>query len=120
MKVIVAGSRSITDYELVKECIEKSDFEITEVVCGMAQGVDLLGKQYAEENNIAVKEFPANWKTDGRKIAGHLRNEKMAKYADGLILIWDGTSTGSNDMLKRAIKHDILIDVYDMSQPRLF
>lgn len=120
MKIIIAGSRSIKDYEFVKRCIENSPFKITEVVCGMADGVDILGKQYAEEKGLLVKEFPANWKSDGRKIAGFIRNEKMAKYADGLILIWDGKSKGSKDMLKRAIKHKILIDNYDSTQLRLF
>lgn len=43
MITIVAGSRSITDYEIVKEAIEKSEFDITCIVSGGAKGVDSLG-----------------------------------------------------------------------------
>lgn len=119
MKVIIAGSRSIKDYELVKTAIENSPFEITEVVCGMAAGVDELGLKWARENNVAVKEFPALWNTEGRKTAGFKRNERMAVYAEGLILIWDGVSKGSLDMLKRARAHGLSIDFHDITQPRL-
>ena len=34
MRVIIAGSRVIKDYELVKKAIVDSKFDITEVVCG--------------------------------------------------------------------------------------
>lgn len=117
MKVIIAGSRSIVDYDRVKRAIEASGFEIAEVVSGKALGVDSLGERWAEENNIPVKPFPAAWndlshpdaviKTgrNGRKYdakAGHRRNRQMAEYGDGLILVWDGESSGSADMLKNA------------------
>ena len=36
MKIIIAGSRDIVDYEVLKRSIAKSSFEITEVVCGGA------------------------------------------------------------------------------------
>ena len=38
--VVVAGSRSITEYEVVADAIEESPFELTEVVSGCADGVD--------------------------------------------------------------------------------
>lgn len=81
----------------------KEHFDITEVVCGMAKGVDLLGKQYGDEHNIPVKPFFADWKKLG-KSAGPLRNGLMADYADGLILIWNGSSPGSEDMYTKMLK----------------
>jgi len=98
MKVIIAGSRTITDYEFVLEAIEESGFKITEVVSGCANGVDKLGERYALENNIPIKLFPAQWIKYGRG-AGIIRNKEMAEYADALIACWDGTSAGTRNMM---------------------
>ena len=99
MRTIISGSRSATDYSLIKFIIRNSQFGITEVVCGGAPGIDSLGKQWAKENNLPVKDFPADWDKYG-KSAGPKRNKQMAEYADALILIWDGESKGSASMLK--------------------
>ena len=56
MKLIVAGSRTITDYQFVSNVL-KDYYDITEIVCGGAKGVDSLGKRVAEENNIPLKMF---------------------------------------------------------------
>ncbi len=101
MKTIIAGSRTIHDYDLVSRVIADSDFTITEVFCGQAGGVDLLGCRWAREHNIPVKFFPADWKQYG-KVAGFLRNHEMAAFAHQLILVWDGSSPGSAHMLKMA------------------
>ncbi len=101
MKVIIAGSRSITSYDRVKRAIEQSGFEITEVVSGRAEGVDKLGERYARDMKVGCKEFPADWGKHGRK-AGFLRNQKMAEYADGLIAVWDGRSNGTAHMINVA------------------
>lgn len=86
--VIIAGPRTIIDYELLLNAIKLSDIEITEVVSGNAKGVDSLGERYAKENNIPLKVFPADWKTY-KKAAGPIRNSGMAQYAqekDGILL----------------------------------
>lgn len=106
MKVIIAGSRTINDFNLVKDQIElfiEIHGEIAEVVCGCAKGVDTHGADWAHFNKIKTTYFPANWKKHG-KAAGHIRNRKMAKYANALILIWDGESRGSKNMLSNANK----------------
>ncbi len=103
MKTIIAGSRSITDINIINKAIEESGFasSITEIVSGEARGVDKLGEQWANENNIPIKGFPAKWKKYGRS-AGVIRNNQMAKYADALVAVWDGVSTGTQDMINRA------------------
>lgn len=123
-RVIIAGSRTINDYNLIKSAIIESGFKIDEIVCGMARGVDLAGKRFGEENNIPVIKFPAEWnnfkvqplciKTSitGAKYnswAGHIRNRKMAEYASHLILIWDGVSSGSASMRKLAREYGLTI-----------
>ena len=102
MKLIIAGSRSITSIEIIEEAIHNSGWrnEITEVVSGYANGVDKLGEMWAEKNSIPIRRFPANWKKYGRK-AGSIRNKEMSEYGDKLIAIWDGNSTGTIDMVKQ-------------------
>ncbi len=99
MKVIIAGSRDIIDPEVIFPIIERSPFEIDEVVCGMARGVDRMGRRWALENDIGIREFPANWQEFGRS-AGPIRNQEMADYADALIAIWDGWSRGTRNMIR--------------------
>ena len=99
MKVIIAGSRNITDPGSVGRAIESSKFTITEVITGNARGVDALAENYAARKEIPLKLFPADWEKYG-KPAGAIRNEQMAKYADALIAIWDGESSGTRIMIE--------------------
>jgi hypothetical protein len=100
VKVIIAGSRDINDVQLVERAIQESGFVITEVVCGMARGVDTIGRLWAERNKIHVAHFPADWNRFGKR-AGHLRNAEMADYAEALICIHHD-SPGSLDMVQLA------------------
>lgn len=102
MKLIIAGSRSISDLRIVEDTILKSGWrnEITEIVSGCACGVDKLGEMWAEQNSIPVKRFPANWKKFGKK-AGSIRNKQMSEYGNKLIAIWNGNSTGTIDMVQQ-------------------
>lgn len=101
MKMVIAGSRSFKDQQLVFKLIEISGASgfITEVVSGTARGVDKFGEEWAKSKNIPIKRFPADWDREG-KAAGLLRNLDMANYADGLIAIWDGQSRGTKHMIK--------------------
>jgi hypothetical protein len=123
-KCIIAGSRTINDYSLICAAINESGFDIDEVVCGEAFGPDKLGKLWAEENGIPVKSFPADWnnlshpdaviKTNSRgqkydALAGHRRNAQMRDCATHLVLIWDGKSSGSANMLKLAKEKGLVI-----------
>lgn len=101
MKVIIAGSRNITNPDFVERAIQQSGFSITEVVSGRARGVDTLGERWARLNKIPIKFFPADWKTHF-KAAGPIRNQEMADYADGLIAIWHNNSSGTKDMINKA------------------
>jgi len=96
--MIIAGSRSINDYPRIVKILEKHKHEITEIVCGLAAGVDNLGKRYSEINKIPLKVFPAEWEKHG-KSAGYKRNLQMAEYADALIAVWDGKSKGTKHMI---------------------
>ena len=108
MKVIIAGSRSLNPtIKLINFAhdvlLASVNFKspATEIVCGMAKGADLSGKMWAQTYHVPVKEFPVtkeDWK-NAPLLAGILRNEKMGNYADALIAIWDGKSTGTRHMV---------------------
>ena len=108
MKTIIAGSRTITDDSLVESIIDESGVDITKIVCGCASGVDTLGARFAEERKIPIEYFPADWRVFGKR-AGILRNQQMAENADALILIWDGESRGSSNMLMEATKRKLKV-----------
>jgi len=103
MKVIIAGSRNISDYMLVVNAVKSSGYDITTVISGCAVGVDRLGELWARTNNIPIIEMPANWNRDGKK-AGPIRNKEMALVADAAVIIWDGESTGTRNMIDCMIK----------------
>lgn len=113
MKTIIAGSRAIKDYLIVEHAIKESGFQITEVVCGDAPGVDRLGAKWADKHHIPVKHFPADWDKHG-KAAGPIRNDQMAKYASALIAVWDGVSSGTEDMIEKAKKRGLSGFVYNL------
>jgi hypothetical protein len=113
MRVIIAGSRDVTDYEMVLYCVNMSGFQITEVVSGDAPGVDQLGIRYAWKNKLELYRFPADWETHG-KAAGPIRNQEMADNADALIAIRKNLSRGTTDMINRAKAKGLRVYVKDI------
>ena len=85
MRVIIAGSRDINDYQFVHDFIKSLDVDITTVVSGGARGVDTLGERYAYEYDIPIKRYRANWNSG--KSAGIKRNILMSDNSDALIVI---------------------------------
>jgi len=129
MKVIIAGSRNFNDYGKLYDFCEKvlANQNDIEIVSGTAEGADKLGERYAKEKGHRLTEFPAKWKDleakpcfvryDKNKepynvLAGLNRNEEMAKYADALIVFWDGRSSGTKNMIESAMKYKLKIKFY--------
>lgn len=111
MKTIIAGSREGPTYTDIVVATYGLEWKITEVVCGMAPGADLLGKLWAEKHGIPVKCFPADWSRYGKR-AGPIRNVQMAEYADALIAIWDGKSNGTAHMIREARSRGMLVCIF--------
>lgn len=123
-RVIIAGGRNFKPEEkhylwIEKMLVNKLDVEF---VSGEASGADQMNWIMAERRLGGFKAFPALWdRTDLEPcvikyrgdneaynvLAGFNRNEKMAEYADALILFPGGS--GSADMLKRAKAHNLPI-----------
>ena len=125
MKTIIAGSRNFTDREVLNKVMEFVgtlaanhflQWGVTEVVCGEARGVDTLGKDWAQDHNIPVASFPADWDTHGRA-AGPIRNKQMGDYADMLVVIWNpAKSKGSANMFDYARKLGLPVVGYNYTQ----
>lgn len=101
MRTIVAGSRDCVNAALVWQVLDACPFHISMVIYGDCRGVDRIGKDWAQHNFKSYVPYPADWDKHG-KPAGPIRNTEMAKNADALVLIWNGSSSGSADMLKKA------------------
>ena len=125
MKVIIAGSRIITDYAVVLRAIRASGFGITELVSGGARGVDRLGERWAREHGIPIKWFLPDWDRHGSRgpfHAGIMRNREMAAYVGkggGLIAVWDGTSPGTKHMVMEARALQLKVSVLNLRKERL-
>lgn len=110
MRVVVAGSRNITDYDFVVRTIVESGFTPTLIIEGgqrsyqgypLAQivgGVDWLAWKWATQNHVRVHTEYALWDAHG-KAAGPIRNRKMAEIGDALIAIPWGKSKGTRNMI---------------------
>lgn len=94
MKVVVCGSRSIRDTDLVESLIEMAGFEITEVIEGGAKGVDTIAGEWARKKGIPVTVIKPQWNIHGLA-AGPIRNQEMVKLGEAVIAIWDGKSRGT-------------------------
>ena len=126
MKVIIAGSRTISKelafYHVLNFLEPRAEFglslllnnrPIAEFVTGdCSRGADqvpiMIEDWWGSSGyccHFEIRHFAARWNEWGRK-AGPLRNEEMAKYADQLILIWDGKSPGSRNMKENMQKLD--------------
>lgn len=113
VKIIVAGGRDFDDCALLDEVLDQylENHEIEEIVSGKAKGADFLGETWAVHHDIPIKPFPAEWHKHGRG-AGHVRNLKMARYADVLFAFWDGESKGTNGMIHDALHEGLEVHVY--------
>lgn len=112
MKLIIAGTRTFNDYELLSKEVDSflEGISDVEIVSGGAKGADALGEKYASEHNYPITKFPANWEAFG-SLAGPARNRQMADYADACIVFWDYKSPGTRSMIEFAKKKKITLKI---------
>lgn len=115
-RVIVAGSRGITDYAFIRDRLDRilSGKALTHaitIISGCARGVDTLGERYAHERGYAILQFPADWDRYGRS-AGYRRNVEMAHHAHALAAFWDGSSRGTGHMIEIARDNDLPVRIF--------
>lgn len=90
MKLLIAGSRSITSFDLSPYV--PADVEL--IITGGAKGIDTLAEAYAKEREIPTVTVKPCYERYGRA-APILRDEEMVDLADSVLVIWDGVSRGS-------------------------
>lgn len=109
MRVLVCGGRDFNNKELMEDVLKQ--WNITEIIEGEARGADTLSREYAEEHEIPVKSFPANWNEFGRS-AGHLRNSQMlVEGKPDLVVAFPG-GKGTMNMIMQAKKANV--EVYEV------
>ena len=106
MRTIIAGSRCICNFKILSDFMRNTPWPVTTVISGGATGVDALGEIWADQQKIPLEIVPADWKKSGRS-AGPIRNSVMAKNADALVAIWDGSSKGTANMIKQALDNNL-------------
>lgn len=108
MRLAIIGSRSFTDYSrlcyVMDEWFDRNgqhDYVVKEVISGGANGADKLAARWAQEHNIKLTEFLADWEKHG-KAAGFIRNEDIVREANVVLAFWDGESRGTQNSLSIA------------------
>ena len=98
MKLIIAGSRSFRDYQLLCQTLAPDRHRITQVLTGGARGADQLGFRWALKHHIRSRCFAADWERFG-KAAGARRNHQMAQPGDVLVAFHVHNSPGTAHMI---------------------
>ena len=123
IRLIIAGGRTFDNYELLSHFVEEYllnaeyDLSNVEIVSGHCEGIDRLGERFAEEHNIGLKIFPAQWQKYG-KFAGLKRNQEMIDYANSddntgvLIAFWDGKSRGTKYTIEHSDLAGMAVEVF--------
>lgn len=117
MITILAGSRTIDEYRIIREGMKLVPWRITRVVSGCCRGPDKLGERWAHEHGIPVDQFPAKWSEFGKR-AGYLRNEQMAGHADALVAFFELKSAGTQHMINLAKQYSLELVVIGVDEER--
>ena len=99
MKLLIAGSRSIEEFDLS----EYIPTETTLIISGGAKGIDTIAEEYATKHKISKLILYPDYARFG-KAAPLKRNEEMVNIADEILIIWDGSSKGTAYTVKYAKK----------------
>ncbi len=98
MKLIIAGSRTFTDYQLLSHVLSSHKHLVSEVLHGGARGADHLGFRWAMRHHVRSRCFAADWERFG-KAAGVRRNHQMAQAGDVLVAFHINNSPGTAHMI---------------------
>lgn len=114
MRTIIAGSRKL-GYEAVGQAMRECGWMPTVVISGTAHGVDVAGERWAQNRDIPVERYPADWANHG-VAAGPIRNAKMASVAEALVAVWDGESHGTKHMIRMARQRGLKVFVLTINK----
>ena len=104
IRLAIVGSRDYNNYDSFKIIVDKYISEIgkpIEIVSGGAKGVDSLAERYAQENNIPMRVFQADWQQYG-KSAGPRRNTEIIENSTCVLALPAVNSVGTFDSITKA------------------
>lgn len=130
--ILITGSRSITDRNKVFEALDKQvdPAGVYVLIQGEAPGVDILSREWCESRgvNCMGMPIPDDYRNAYGNGAGNMRNKDMLEKALEIsaresipvrgIAFWDGSSTGTQDMINRMHKTTVLVYVTLMGKPK--
>ena len=99
MKLLIAGSRCIKDFDLSLYI----PCDVDTIICGGANGIDRLAEEYADQHRFSKYVFRPHYDLYG-KAAPLVRNRQMVDIADAVLIIWDGRSKGTKYTMDYARK----------------
>lgn len=99
MKLLIAGSRSITDIDIS----EYIPADTSLIISGGANGVDSLAEQYADKKRISKLILRPRYDLY-RRAAPLKRNDEMVEICDKVLIFWDGVSKGTKHTIDYANK----------------
>lgn len=103
MRVLVCGGRDYYDRETVWAVLNDQNKHgiIQCVIQGGARGADHLGRLWAEQHDVDVEEYAADWQKHGRR-AGPIRNQRMIDEGKPNMVVAFPGGRGTADMIRRA------------------
>ena len=111
IRLIVSGLLTCDRKEIVSAEISKYITEIggvDEIVTGGMEGVDQFAKQYAYEQGIKHVEFIPDWQSH-INAAGFIRDTEMAEYGTHLLVLSNGISKESKNLMNEARTNNLQV-----------
>lgn len=99
MKLLIAGSRSITDIDISPYIPKDTEY----IISGDAKGVDKLAEAYADKMKLSKIIMRPQYERYKRG-APIKRNQIMVDMCDKVLVFWDGVSRGTKSTIDYARK----------------
>lgn len=113
MVLLIAGSRSITDFDIAPYIPEDTHL----IVSGGANGVDKLAEEYADKKRISKLILQPQYELYGRA-APLKRNDLMVNVCNKVLIFWDGKSKGTKHTIDYAKKLGKPVDIVNVSKEK--
>jgi len=117
LKVAVVGSTEFTNYELMKQALDKINPAM--IISGGARGADTLGQRYAKEHGIVMVIYYPEYDRLPGHYAPLARNIQIANAADVCVAFPIGASRGTRHCISKFEyykKHVYVLECDESSQ----
>lgn len=109
MRVAIVGSRSIP-IEVYPQIVSYIPDNATQIVSGCAAGADQIAELYASEQKLPLRTFRPDYQQYHRR-APLIRNREIVLASDYVLVLWDGSSRGSANVIQLCIEEYVPVRV---------